>query len=289
MTSAADHDPPLTIMVLSGGTGRTGQQVLRSALAQFRDPQIQTILKPGIRSVQAALKAVEWARDKNAIICHTFVEPKIREAVVGECNRHHVPAVDLLGPTLAVLDDHLDASQQQRPGLSYALNKEQFDRMDAVDFTFAHDDGARVKDLDQADVVLVGISRVSKSVTCFYLASRGIRAANIPLLPGVEPPEELLRISSHRVIGLTMNTQRLQQIRAARRGAIRAARLVDYTDHREIAREIAYAQALIKEHGWRKIDVSYKAVEEVAVEIIDAIRFPEARRSTANVKQVHSP
>jgi regulator of PEP synthase PpsR (kinase-PPPase family) len=289
MTSAVDRDPPLTIMVLSGGTGRTGQQVLRSALAQFRDPQIQTILKPGIRSVQAALKAVELARDKNAIVCHTFVEPKIREAVVRECDRHHVPAVDMLGPTLAVLDDHLDASQQQRPGLSYALNKEQFDRMDAVDFTLAHDDGARVKDLDQADVVLVGISRVSKSVTCFYLASRGIRAANIPLLPGVEPPEELLRITSHRVIGLTMNTQRLQQIRAARRGAIRAARLVDYTDHREIAREIAYAQALMKEHAWRKIDVSYKAVEEVAVEIIDAIRFPEARRSTANVEQVPSP
>jgi regulator of PEP synthase PpsR (kinase-PPPase family) len=117
----------------------------------------------------------------------------------------------------------------------------------------------------------VGVSRASKSVTCFYLAYRGIRAANVPLVPGIEPPAELLEVSPEKVVGLMMNPHRLQSIRESRRGAIRAANLEKYSDLRHVAKELRQAQALIDKHGWQCIDVSYMAVEEVAAEIIEMV------------------
>ena len=276
---------PQKVVILSGGSGRTGRQVLQAALAQFEHPLVEIVTRPRVRSVKTALKVIESARAQRALVCHTLVQPDVREAVSQACQRHSVDCVDLLGPTLALLEDHLDHAPQNRPGLAYELNKEQFARIDAVDFTLAHDDGQRVKDLKQADVVLVGASRVSKSVTCFYLAYRGIRAANIPLLLVTPPPEELFELDRHKVIGLTMNAHRLQHLREARGGAIGAANLGDYTDLRHIAKELRYAQALMSEHGWRSIDVSYKAVEEVAGEIIELLEV----RSPAGGKGCREP
>jgi hypothetical protein len=259
---------PLRIVVLSGGTGRTGEQVLRSALAQFEEPDVEIVVKPRVRTSAAAMKVIEAAAAKGAILCHTLVDTKVRELVARECHLRDIHAVDLLGPTVSLLDDHLDGTPRHKPGLSYELNKEQFDRIDAVDFTLAHDDGTRVKDLNRADVVLVGVSRASKSVTCFYLAYRGIRAANVPLVTGFEPPEQLFRLSPDKVVGLMMNPHRLQSIRQARGGAISAAQLPNYTNLRHIAKELRDAQTLMNKHGWRSIDVSYMSVEEVASEII---------------------
>ena len=260
---------PLSIVILSGGTGRTGEQVVQSALAQFDNPNVKIVLKPRVQTPKAALKVIDAAQAKRAILCHTLVDPEVRETVSRECQLRDIHAVDLLGPTLSLFDDHLDGTPRNQPGLSYELNQEQFERIDAVDFTLAHDEGARVKDLNRSDVVLVGVSRVSKSVTCFYLAYRGIRAANIPLVPSFDPSDELLQLNSNNVIGLTMNPHRLQHIREARRGAIRAANLPNYTNLRSIAKELRDAQSLMKQHNWRTIDVSYMAVEEVASEVIE--------------------
>jgi regulator of PEP synthase PpsR (kinase-PPPase family) len=139
-----------------------------------------------------------------------------------------------------------------------------------VDFTLAHDDGQRANDLPRADVVLVGVSRVSKSVTCFFLACRGIRAANVPLSIDTEPPAELLKVEPRKVVLLTTNVRRLQAVREARDQRWRGA-MQPYTDQHRIARELAAAEQLAARYGWQTLDVSYKAVEEAAAEIVDLI------------------
>jgi regulator of PEP synthase PpsR (kinase-PPPase family) len=140
--------------------------------------------------------------------------------------------------------------------------------MDAIDFTLAHDDGCGLPDVAKADVVVVGVSRSSKSVTCFYLAYRGIRAANVPLIPGCEPPAELLSLPSRKVIGLTMNASRLRSLREARIQTMGKADFAKYGDLREISEELKYAAAMMSERSWRRIDVSYMSVEEVAKQIV---------------------
>jgi regulator of PEP synthase PpsR (kinase-PPPase family) len=261
----------LTIYVLSGSTGRTCDEVLGAALAQFDQPNVRIVHKVKIRSAKAATAAVQEAAELGAVICHSLVAPRVREAVVEETNRLRVPTVGILGPVLTLLEDHLGQTPRLRPGLSYQLQKERLDRFDAVDFTLCHDDGCGLADLDRADVVVVGVSRASKSVTCFYLAYRGIRAANVPLIPGSEPPSQLLAIDPHKVIGLTMNANRLSSLREARIQTMGNVDLAKYGGLEDIRRELKYANSMIDKHGWRKIDVSYKSVEEVAKEIVSMI------------------
>jgi regulator of PEP synthase PpsR (kinase-PPPase family) len=218
------------------------------------------------------VRVVDEAADEGAVICHSLVAPEVREAVVQEAAKRKVPLVDALGPVLAILQDYLRQTPLRQAGLSRQLHKERFDRMDAVDFTLTHDDGLRTEGLPQADVVIVGASRVSKSVTCFYLATRGIRAANVPLIPNYEPPPELTSLDRAKVIGLTMNPGRLQKLRDTRVHRMGKADLRAYSDLQEIERELRYAEALMDKYGWRRMDVSYMSVEEVASEIAAMIK-----------------
>jgi hypothetical protein len=143
--------------------------------------------------------------------------------------------------------------------------------MDSVDFTLSHDDGQGLATLSEADVVLVGPSRVSKSVTCFYLAYRGIRAANVPLIGGCAPPRELLELPRERVIGLTMNAARLHSLRASRLQSWNMDHSHRYGERTDLVKELRFAETLMKRRGWRSIDVSYMAVEEVASAVVDLI------------------
>lgn len=276
---AADRtqdEQPLQIVIVSGGSGRTGQQLVQSALAQFDSANVEIVLRSRVQTPDAAVRVIESVRDQRAVLCHTLVQPEVRETVVRECQLRNIHAVDLMGPTLMLLDDHLDGRPRNEPGLSYALNKEQFERIDAVDFTLAHDDGARMRDLHLADVVLVGVSRVSKSVTCFYLAARGVRAANVPLVALRSAPPELTRLDPQRVIGLTMSVSRLSAIRQTRLARISHRPVNGYAEKREAAVELRQATDLMGRHGWRQIDVSYKATEEVAGEIIEMLPRSES-------------
>lgn len=263
--------------MLSGGTGRTADQLLRAALAQFPDSDASIVHHVGIRSEEKAVEIVREASARGALVCHSLVEPKIRLAVDAEVRRRGVPCIDVLGPSLSLLGDHLGTVPQGRAGLMYALHREQVDRMDAMDFTLAHDDGRRLADLKKADVVVVGASRTSKSVTCFYLAFRGIRAGNVPLIPGHPPPVELTRISPRRVIGLTMSAAHLEAIRRSRLPYISDRPVPRYADRQDIQTELREIRHLMASHHWECIDVSYMATEEVAVRIIEML--PRRRRS----------
>jgi len=258
------------VYLLSGGTGRTASQVIESALAQFANPEVEVVRRLQVRSARAAVKTVKDAAKTNAVLLHTLVSPEIREAVVEAATREHVRTFDILGPALTLLEDSLQTPPQRQPGLSHELRKERYDRIDAVDFTLAHDDGCLMRDLDQADVVLVGVSRVSKSVTCFYLAYRGIRAANVPIVGLNDPPEELVKLDPAKVFGLTMNARRLTSLREARAETFGAPQ-DSYVDQHEIARELGHTSAMIAKYGWNCIDVSYRSVEEVAHDILKRV------------------
>jgi regulator of PEP synthase PpsR (kinase-PPPase family) len=269
--SAQERKPP-TVFILSGSTGRTCEEVLQAALAQFAESDIRLAYRTYVRTPEAAVRVVEDAAKEGAAICHSLVAPQVREAVVQEAAKRQVPMVDALGPTVAMLQDYLGQMPLLQAGLSRQLHKERFDRMDAVDYTLKHDDGLRMEELPQADVVIVGASRVSKSVTCFYLAARGIRAANVPLIADTEPPQELVSVNRAKIIGLTMNPGRLQKLRETRAQRMGKADLRAYSDLQEIERELRYAESLMEKHGWRRVDVSYMSVEEVASEIAAMVR-----------------
>ena len=255
------------VIVLSGGTGRTGKQVAEAALAQFDREHVGLVIQANVRTIANARKIVRAAHRDGAVICHTLAAPKIREVVDHESRSLMVPTVDLLGPTIALLSDLLGATSKDTPGLLYELNKERIDQIDAVDFCLAHDDGCRPEDYHAADVVLVGVSRASKSVTCLYLAQRGIRAANAAITPECDPPAPLLQMEPKRVFALKMNSSRLQQLREARGGRWLGA-MRQYSDPERIAIELRELNRLIERNNWQSIDVSYKAVEEVASEIV---------------------
>ena len=260
----------LRVHVLSGGTGRTCDQVLTAALAQFERPRAELYRHGELRDVREARSIVRTAAKEHGVICHSLVEPDVRAAVVEAAEASGVPTVDVLGPAISLLEDALGTEALRQPGLSQELHRERFERMDAVDFTLAHDDGLRLYDVHQADVVLVGVSRVAKSVTCFYLAARGLRAANVPLVGRAEAPAELSNVDPHKVFGLTMSAHQMVLVRQARAKRLRAS-LETYVDEAEIKAELTHARHLMAKHGWRCVDVSYKAVEEVASEVVSLL------------------
>lgn len=264
---AQTPDEPLRVVIISGATGRTATQVVNAALAQFDQPEVRVVCHGGVRTVTAARNIVRELAGSRAIVCHSLVSPAVQDAVRDEAGRRMISVVDVLGPVLAALSDHLGISPHRQPGRAYRMQKEYFDRIDAVSFTLEHDDGAGAATLAGADVVLVGVSRVSKSVTCFYLAYHGVRAANVPIIPGLPLPEPLLALPREKVVGLTVTPHRLQSVREVRRQRFGENVADGYVDQREIAAELRYALQLMKRHRWTTIDVSYMAVEEVAVQV----------------------
>lgn len=267
---SSSKSEPLTLLIVSGGTGRTVEHVVNSALAQFEDPNVRLVKKPGVNTAGAAEKVATEAADREAIICHSLVDTDVRNALLDASKHRLVPIVDVMGGVLAVLTDHLGSQPRREPGLSYKIQREYFDRMEAINFTLEHDDGAGLHTLDKADVVLVGVSRVGKSVTCFYLGYRGIRTANVPLVPGFDPPSELLQLPQEKVIALTVNLNRLQAIREARHEML-GGKVDYYIDRRKIGEELRDTMRLAQKHGWRTLDVSYMAIEEVARTVLTMI------------------
>lgn len=266
-SSQNSSENTLLIVVITGGTGRTANEVVSSALAQFDAAEVHRVTKTQVRSRAAAIRVVRDIPNENAVILHSLVSPNVREAVSEEAKRRTIPAVDILGPAIAVIGDQLGQTPRGQPGRSYELQKDSIDRLEAVDFTLKHDDGAGVATLDQADVVLVGVSRSSKSVSCFYLAYRGIRAANVPLIAGLRPPKPLTEMPSEKVIALMISPHRLQAVREIRRDRFSRDAMEQYVDWAGIVDELRHARNLARTYGWRTIDVSYMAVEEVAVQV----------------------
>jgi len=277
--TAADSQPPKAVpqvFVVSDGRGITCARVVQAALVQFAGQNYELVRKANVRTKREIEAIVREAASAHALIFYTLVSDRTRRAIREISQKLLVPTVDILGSPLTALNDLFHTAPGATPGLLYESEREHFDRIEAIDYTLKHDDGQRPHELAAADVVIVGVSRASKSSTCFYLAYQGIKAANVPLFPDLEPPTELLALDREKVIGLTVNVLHLKRVREARMRGLRLRGMESYTDRREIARELRAANAMMARHGWRMIDISYRAIEEIAKQVVK-LRMRKAR------------
>ncbi len=258
-----------TVYAVSDGRGETCQQVVKAAVVQFEGLPVRLVRRGQVRTARRVESVMREAAEARAVVFYTLVGDETREALAAQAKRLAVPTVDVLGPAFSALHDLFKRAPRSKPGLLYRSDRERFDRQVAIDYTLAHDDGQRLRDLDQADVVLVGVSRSSKTSTCFYLAYEGVKAANVPLVPDLPLAPELLSLDPEKVIGLRMNVIRLMTVREARaQGVNHPTAMQEYLDQRSLTREVIRANRLMDERGWRSLDASYMAVEEVAREVM---------------------
>ena len=259
------------IFVLSDGTGQTGKHVLEAALLQF-DLPVMIIRIPHVRTVEQVHEVVADAARGPSMIVYTLVSVELRQAVHIAAMERGVIVVDLLGGLLSKLQDFLHRTPWGRPGLLYQTDAGYDQRVDAMEFTVQHDDGQKVDDLDEADLVVVGPSRTSKTPVSFYLAYRGWKVANVPIVLDIEPPETLRRLDARKVVGLTTDPQHLAMIRQERLKNLRAqASSASYADLRHIQQELRYSLRLCKMYRWPVVNVTGKAVEETASEIVNLV------------------
>ena len=259
------------IFVLSDGTAQTGKRVLEAALLQF-DLPVMIIRIPHLRSVEQVNEVVADAARNHSMIVYTLVSVELRQAVHIAGMERGVIVVDLLGGLLSKLQDFLHRTPWGRPGLLYQTDAGYYQRVDAMEYTVQHDDGQKVDDLAEADLVLVGPSRTSKTPVSFYLAYRGWKVANVPLVLDLDPPEPLRGLDPRKVVGLTTDPQRLALIRQERLKNMGAqTSSAAYADLRHIQQEVRYSLRLCKMHRWPVVNVTGKAVEETAHEVINLV------------------
>ena len=203
------------------------------------------------------------------LVLYTIINPELRRLLEIRCSELQTPAISILDPLLNAFSEYLGLQQTLRPGAQHQLDDAYFKRISALDYTLSHDDGQMIWDLEPADVVLVGVSRTSKTPTCMYLANRGVKAANVPLVPTSDPPQELLTLRQPLVVGLIASAERLAQIRKSRLGEMQATHAAEeYSDLDVIRAEVLRAKRLYAKHRWPVIDVTRKSVEETAAAIL---------------------
>jgi len=260
-----------TLYLISDGTCRTCDTVVKAVMVQFEGIEVKVVRKANVRRATTVRSLIKKAARDQALVFYTLVTEEARHAIEDSAREQMVPIVDLLGPVMVGLYDLFYRVPLAKPGILHQSDKDHNERIDAVEYTLSHDDGCRERELSKADVVLVGVSRSSKSTTCFYLGYSGIRAANVPLFADREPPDDLIKLDSRRVIGLTVNPYRLRSVRESRIKNEGIDPNSEYGEKAYIARELRAGDEQMARYGWRVIDVSYKAIEEIAREVIQLL------------------
>lgn len=256
--------------LVSDATGETINSVARACLVQFGGVEPVEHVWSLIRTKGQMEKCLERIAAHPGPVLFTLVNDSLRSILVEGCRRLEVPCIPVLDPVIHSLATWFGEEIRGRPGLQHALDAEYFQRMDAMTFALAHDDGQLANEIDSADVVLVGVSRTSKTPTCIYLANRGIKAANVPLVPGCPLPEGLLAATRPLIVGLTKDPARLVQVRRNRlRMITRDQDQTDYVDPESVRAEVAFARKLCQQRGWPIIDVSRRSIEETAATIMN--------------------
>ncbi len=256
------------IIVASDGTGRTAQQALDAALTQFEDTHVEIIIKSSVRSRLQVLEIVEEALQKKAFIVHTLVSDEMRSLMLNTARRLNVETIDLMGPFLMRLTHRFANAPSEKPGLFHEVNKDYFRRIEAMEYTFRHDDGQRMHELDKADIILLGVSRTFKTPLSIYLATKGWLVANVPIILDMELPDILNDIDPHKVFGLTTYPSVLAKLRRSRHEHL-GGLTGDYAVEAFVTREIRYAHSFYQRHPkWAVVNVTSKAIEEIASEIL---------------------
>jgi [pyruvate, water dikinase]-phosphate phosphotransferase / [pyruvate, water dikinase] kinase len=267
--------------LISDSTGETLITVARAAAAQYSKVMPVEHMHPLVRTQKQLDRVLAELDEAPGIVLYTLLEEGLVERLEGKCRELGLPCLSILGPVLHLFQAYLGAESTHKVGAQHTLNAEYFRRIDALNYTMMHDDGQQADDLEEADVVLVGVSRTSKTPTSIYLANRGVKTANIPLVPGVPIPSTVERLERPLVVGLFATPERIVQIRQNRLLGLKVQRDDDqYIDRRAVTEEIAASRRLCARHNWPLIDVTRRSIEETAAAVLALLG--ERRRQKAS-------
>lgn len=264
-------NPEVILYIVSDSAGDTGEYVIRAAVAQFHPIYADIRRAPFISDVEVLKRVIEQAAAQQAIVLYTLVIPQLRSAMLSLAEETGIVAIDLLGPLIGSLEEKTGRRARQEPGLNHVLDEDYFRKVEAVEFAVKYDDARDATGVLKADIVLVGVSRTSKTPLSMYLAHKKYKVANVPLIPELKPPEELFTIPCEKIVGLTIGVHYLNIIRKERLKALGLPDNAAYATPERIERELAYAQQVMEKLGCVVIDVSHRAVEETASLIMEAV------------------
>lgn len=265
--------PEYHVHLVSDATGETLNAIARAALAQFEGVVVHEHFYALVRSQRQLQRAVEHIRAEPGLVFFTLVNPELRQELLRECAAMSLPSYDVLETPIAVMRQFLGAgaAETHRPGGQHDVDQKYLQRIEALNFSIAHDDGQSLDTISDAQVILVGASRTSKTPTCVYLAIRGIRAANVPLVPGAPLPPQLLSVAKPLVVGLWASPDRLVQVRRNRLTTLGEARDTGYVDLDSVRTEVANTRKLFEQQDWPVIDVSRRSIEETAAAVLNLL------------------
>ena len=258
------------IYLISDSTGETLDRIFLALKAQFESFDYKINQFSFTRTENQINKILEDAvKNKNSIILYTIVNSKLAKFLIEESSKKKIPCFGVLGDLILNFSKLLNQKASHEPSGQHVLNKEYYDRIEAIQFTMNHDDGNNISDIENSDIILLGVSRTSKTPTSIYLANRGYKVANIPLIPNKNIPEKVIQSSKKIcVIGLVCDAARLSDVRRNRVQSMNEDRPVDYVNEEKILNELENAKKLFKKYNWPVLDVTRKSVEETAASII---------------------
>jgi [pyruvate, water dikinase]-phosphate phosphotransferase / [pyruvate, water dikinase] kinase len=260
--------PIIPLYVVSGGAGSLGEQVARTVLAQFDNAQVQFKIFSRILTRKPLRKILNQAEEEKAIVVHSFVDAKLRKFVKKYQKDHVLRAIDLLGELITALTKELGQEPLGKPGLYRELHKSYFDRIDAINFTIDHDDGKNPEGWKNAEIVLIGVSRVGKTPLSLYLSMLGWKVANIPLVYGIPPRQELFEVDSRRIVGLKIDPSELLRHREHRQHGLGVGfNKADYVDPVKVFEETEAVEKFIRRSGFRMVEITDKPIETSASEV----------------------
>lgn len=275
------------IFVVSDSTGETAERVVRAALLQYPDERVRVRLFTRTRDEEAVKEVIQTAREKSAMVVFTLVRPGLRDFMFSHARERGVECVDVIGSLIHKVGTFLEATPLNVPTAQMSLSEEYFRRVEAIEFAVKSDDGKEPRNLRKADIVLTGVSRTSKTPLSTYLAGRGLKTANVPLVMGVEPPKELYEVPESKVVALTIDIELLLEIRKERLAQLGMPVDANYGLRDHVKAELDFAHNIYKAHpGWMIVNVSNRAIEETATIILEAYKEREENRNSRSLQTV---
>jgi len=264
-------NPVHHLHLISDATGETLNTIAKAAMAQFEGVVVEEHVYALVRSHRQLDRAMEHIRSEPGLVFFTLVNPELRRSLESQCKTLNIPCLGVLDGALAAMGEFLGVAETHRPGGQHEVDQRYMHRIEALNFAIAHDDGQALELLEQAEVVLIGASRTSKTPTCVYLAIRGILAANVPLVPNLPLPPQLLAAAKPLVVGLWASPDRLVQVRRNRLNSLGEMRDTSYVDLESVRAEVLATRKLFESNGWPAIDVSRRSVEETAAAVMNLL------------------
>ncbi len=272
-TTELKMNPFFTLHIMSDGTGETASAVAQAVLVQYKQDQVNIIRHQNIRTKEQALSVMEKIQTEGkSLLIYTMVLPEIRKVIQEICLKKNIKAIDLLGSLFKSFDGVLKSNEEKKPGLLRSVDEDYFKRIEATEFSLRHDDGKAVKRLKDADIVLIGVSRTSKTPLSIYLSFKGWKVANVPLVLGIPLPPDLTEVDYRKIIGLTIDIDNLIKIRKNRLKKFGWNFNREYADKAHILKEMNYSREIFEKHRWPVVNVTDRALEETAGEVIRIIK-----------------